>query len=142
MLVTEWTQIPTAAVLESTKFYTYISFKMSCPLCNLLPNIDGVLHDRHISLTLSRGVDGQLSRWNDKAFAQWKPHSFSQCVREPETGEIDAHQLVNTEHCLPRLTGALLTTPALSSNHHMKTADLHCHEKTCTGKYQAVGSTI
>lgn len=55
----------------------------------LPPDVYGVFHDSHICLTLGRRVDGQLSRWNDKAFAQRQPHSFSKSVRKPETKKID-----------------------------------------------------
>lgn len=46
------------------------------------PYVHRVLHDRHVSLALGRGVDGELGGRDDEAFAQRQPHSFSQSVRE------------------------------------------------------------
>lgn len=46
------------------------------------PHVHGVLHDSHVGFALGRGVDGELSRWDDEALAQRQPHSLSEGVGE------------------------------------------------------------
>lgn len=48
-----------------------------------LPDICRVFCDEHISLAGGQGVDGQLHRWNHKAFADRKPEALAQAESRP-----------------------------------------------------------
>lgn len=48
-----------------------------------LPDICRIFSDEDIRLTGGQGVDGQLHRWNHKAFADRKPEALAQAESRP-----------------------------------------------------------
>lgn len=48
-----------------------------------LPDICRIFSDEDIRFTGGQGVDGQLHRWNHKAFADRKPEALAQAESRP-----------------------------------------------------------
>lgn len=44
------------------------------------PDLPGILGNQNVCLTAGDGVDWQLNRWHNKAFADWQPQPLAQTV--------------------------------------------------------------